>query len=504
MLVLCVFVLDLKFGAQCQITPVMAYAPANNNAIQFSVFDAGMFGDLGIYLCRPETVHDENVYKATISTEDLIENNNKTNFHPTFYALMRCNDEWVDITNDENAGFWVDATEDDTNYSVAWYLRESAPAAVYAVRCAYVENYGSYSETVSRDFLVLYTQYWTYINITNDDGARRITNWVGGSGLTLHLNVTFNAGAADPGLANSDQTTGSTDVRVGAIESAGSIVSTENMSVTVKTASGKVYSTKNLLTEVGDNNRVALRFNESLGKDIYFVQFTSNANNRIIGQFIIDNSEMKGGVNLSQFWAVLMIFGGLLTLGAASAYLVPLLMVKINEARVNRENERVDRLKNPDKYAKKDKKSLKEKVQDIINKIKTPKYKRNQVKQENEEELTEQKEYQNRFTEMLRERQEKRDFMQEHHVSSEEMEKMKAAEAAAAADEANSFAFLRDDDEIATFHAAEDEISTLETGSYVQGGTTFAKLDSLQADEKLQAEKVNNKDDDGKNDNDGK
>ncbi|MBO4726624.1 MAG: hypothetical protein J5598_03445, partial [Clostridia bacterium] len=234
------------------------------------------------------------------------------------------------------------------------------------------------------------------------------------------------------------------------------------------------------------------------------VQFTSNANNRIIGQFIIDNSEMKGGVNLSQFWAVLMIFGGLLTLGAASAYLVPLLMVKINEARVNRENERVDRLKNPDKYAKKDKKSLKEKVQDIINKIKTPKYKRNQVKQENEEELTEQKEYQNRFTEMLRERQEKRDFMQEHHVSGEEMEKMKAAEAAAAADEVNSFAFLRDDDEIATFHAAEDEISTLETGSYVQGGTTFAKLDSLQADEKLQAEKVNNEDDDGKNDNDGK
>ena len=79
-----------------------------------------------------------------------------------------------------------------------------------------------------------------------------------------------------------------------------------------------------------------------------------------------------------------------------------------------------------------------------------------------------------------------------------------AAEAAAAADEVNSFAFLRDDDEIATFHAAEDEISTLETGSYVQGGTTFAKLDSLQADEKLQAEKVNNEDDDGKNDNDGK
>jgi len=484
--------------AQNQNTPSMAYTPASD-PIQFSVFDAGAFGDLGIYLCRPDTVRTNNVYKATISTENLIDTNNKTSFHPTFYALKRNNDRWVDITNDENADFWVDTTEDDTSYSVAWYLRETAPAAVYCVRCSYEEDYGDYTENVNEDFLVLYTQYWTYINVTNDDGARRITNWVGGSDLTLYLNVTFNAGAADPSLEDTDQTTGSTDVRVGAIEKSNNIVSAQNMSITVKTASGKVYSTQDVLSEVDVNNRIALRFNESLGDDIYIVQFTSNANNRIIGQFIIDNTEMQGGVNLSQFWVVLMIFGGFLALGAASAYLIPLMIVKVNEARVYKEKERVDRLKNPDKYAKKDKKSLKEVVDNIVYKIKTPKYKRNQEKKEEQEVQDEPKEYTNRFTEMLRERQEKRDFMQEHNVTSAEMEKMKEAEANAAADEANSFAFLRedDDDEIATFHAAEDEISTLETGSYVQDGATFAKLDSMRDDEQTQ-------DDNGNSGNDGK
>ena len=76
---------------------------------------------------------------------------------------------------------------------------------------------------------------------------------------------------------------------------------------------------------------------------------------------------------------------------------------------------------------------------------------------------------------------------------------MKEAEAAAAADEANSFAALRDDDddddEIATFHAAEDDVSTLETGSYVQDGATFAKLDSLRANEIAHGDDGNNEND---------
>ena len=74
---------------------------------------------------------------------------------------------------------------------------------------------------------------------------------------------------------------------------------------------------------------------------------------------------------------------------------------------------------------------------------------------------------------------------------------MKEKQAAMAADEINSFAALRDDDdeddEIATFHAAEDEISTLETGAYMEDGARFAKLDSLND---------SNLDSDG-NDNDG-
>ena len=71
---------------------------------------------------------------------------------------------------------------------------------------------------------------------------------------------------------------------------------------------------------------------------------------------------------------------------------------------------------------------------------------------------------------------------------------MKEAEAALAADEMNSFAALRDDDddEIATFHAAEDDISTLETGAYMENGTRFAKLDSITDDN-------GNSEDDGSN-----
>ena len=73
--------------------------------------------------------------------------------------------------------------------------------------------------------------------------------------------------------------------------------------------------------------------------------------------------------------------------------------------------------------------------------------------------------------------------MRENNITSEEMERMKEAKEEAIKEEASSFAALRDDDEddeIATFHAAEDEVSTLETGSYVKDGTTFAELDSLR------------------------
>ncbi len=456
-------------------------SPMANEPIQFSVLDAGSFNNKGIYLCRPEVTNTENVYKATISTAGLIEDNQRSSFRPEFTALVCRNDQWVDITNQQNLNFWVNSKEDTTNYSVAWYLRESAPAALYAVKC-YDQASG-----INRIFEILYTQDWTYINVTNNDGLSRISNFVGGSDLTLNLNVTFNDGAADPSLGYTEQTTGVTDVRVGAISDYSSIVSLSTMDITVKTVSGKVYPTKSLLHEIDANvnNRVALRFTERLENDIYLIQFTSKANNRIIGQFIIDNTKANGGVNLSRIWVILMIFGGVLALGAASAYLVPLFIVKFNEIRVDRENDRVARMKNPEKYATKNKKSFKETINKIIYNIKTPAYKRKKDQKQDQEKPVEEKVYSNRFTEMLRERQEKRNFMQEHNVSSAEMEKMKEAEAVAAADEANSFAFLRedDDDEIATFHAAQDEVSTLETGSYVKGGATFAKLDSLRDSE---------------------
>ncbi|MCM1404644.1 MAG: hypothetical protein NC133_04075 [Prevotella sp.] len=459
---------------------ITGFAPAAVE-IDVSVPNASTFSDneLGLYLCRPASPNAANVYRGTISTEELI--GTKKNFSPQYQALMRQNDQWVDITEVENPDFYF-VEEDVTSYSVSWYLKETAPAAVYAVRCLYEEEHEDYTEQVESTFQILYTEDWTYINVAESDtGVRRIRNFAGGEEKTLYLRVTFNDGAANPSLSESENTL-STGASMGCL-SKGDIVSTDTMQINVKTVSGKVYSADDYLwTEVNkDSNLVMLRFKRRLSNDIYLVQFTSNADNRIIGQFIIDNSSMKSGVNLSQFWVLLMIFGGLLALGAASAYLVPFFIVRVNEARVNQENERIARMKNPEAYATKKKVSFKDALNKLIYNIKTPAYKRKKDTKK-EEQPSEEKEYTNRFTEMLRERKEKRDYMREHQVTGEEMEKIKEAEALAAADKENSFAALRDDDddEIATFHAAQDEISTLETGAYVQDGATFAKLDSMR------------------------
>lgn len=463
----------------------LSVTPANE--IDVSVFDANLFSknELGLYITRPETPSADNIYTGTISTERLIDENNVTSFDPQFTALIRLDDEWAEIT-EQDPLFWVD-DDDSTKYSVRWKLRETAPAAVYGVRCSYQEEYNGDERTVTNDFQILYTEDWTYIKVEKDDGSRRISNFPGGSNLTLSLYVTFNPGAADPKLSDTDNQPLSTGAKYDRLEN-GNIVSTDTMDISVQTISGEVY--KNFVYKINDNikNCVDFRFTESLSNEIYIVKFTSKANSRILGQFIIDNSGMNVGVNLSQIWVIFMLFGGVLALGAASAFFVPLMIIKVNETRVYKENERIARLKNPEAYATKKKKSFKEMVNKLIYNIKTPAYKRKKDAK-TEEKPAEEKVYTNRFTEMLRERQEKRNFMREHNVTSEEMEKIKEAEAAAAEDEKNSFAALRDDDDdiIATFHAAEDEISTLETGAYVKDGTTFAKLDSLR-DDKEQAQ----------------
>lgn len=437
------------------------------------------FGQAGLYLTRPENPSSDNVYTGTIDASDLKKGNGMVDFHPTFTALVMKDDEWLEIT-DENPVFWCE-NSDSTYFSIRWKLKETAPAAVYGVRCDYIVKQENEEIEQSSIFRVLYTENWTYIKVCKDgnDGARRICDFVGGSSLTLSLYVTFNSGAADPRLSDTEKAL-STGVKYDALKS-GNVVSTDTMEIKVQTASGEMYKDFSYKIDDNVNNRVNMRFNEPLEDEIYIVQFTSKANSQIIGQFIIDNTGMNSGVNLSQLWVILMIMGGILVLGASSAYFVPLLTIKLNQARFDKETERVARLKNPDAYANSKKKTFKETVDKVIYNIKTPAYKRK--KEEKTESVpTEEKVYSNRFTEMLRERQEKRDFMREHNVSSVEMEKMKEAEVEAAEYEKRSFASLRDDDddEIATFHAAEDEISTLETGAYVEDGTRFAKLDSLR------------------------
>jgi len=495
---LVVAILALVFGVFSFLpktdTQKVAAAKLNTAAheIEVSVGNAGSFLNSGLYLTRPKEVSADNVYRGTISTESLIEFDSKTEYYPVFTEMVKHNDHWVEADSDF---FWKEES-DGTNYSVTWYLREDAPAAVYGIRCTYDEEYNGIVESEYVDFKILYQGDWNYVNIANSKGERRITNFAGGGDLTLSLDITFNDGAGEPDLYEKGDKL-STGVSKGELYSNDCIVTTEALAknIVVKTVSGRVYDAKNIVTKIDKNveNRVEVRFLEPLDNDVYVVQFSANADNRILGQFIIDNSGMKGGVNLSQLWVVLMIFGGLLALGAASAYLIPLFVIKINEARVASENERIARMKNPEAYVKKKKKTIKEVIDKVIYNIKTPVYKRKKEEQA-EEEPTEEKVYTNRFTEMLRERQEKRDFMREHNVTSAEMEKMKEAEAALAADEMNSFAALRDDDddEIATFHAAEDDISTLETGAYMENGTRFAKLDSI-------TENDGNSEDDGSN-----
>lgn len=489
----CVFIFVPHEFNQKNVSAVGAdLSPKTENSIV--VANAAAFDDIfpGVYLTRPEKISansSENLYYGTISTDNLSEK--KDNFNPVFKAMIMQNDNWCELENSKF--FWVDVFENtnedgSSNFGIEggvfWYLRETAPAALYGVRCIETEH------NIDKIFKVLYAGDWTYINVTNNEnGKRSISNFFGGNNKTLSLNITYNDGAARPNLS-SQATQLPTGVAYGCLDN-NAVVTTESMlsNIVVKTVSGNVYNgTIEKLINRFQNNKFELRFMQPLENDIYIIQFVSSVGNHVMGQFIIDNTNMHGGVNLSQFWVVLMVFGGLLTLGAALAYFVPLMLIKFNEARVYKENERVARIKNPEAYVSKEKKSFKEIINKIIYNIKTPVYKRKKEEKEKEEVQSKEKTYTNRFTDMLRERQEKREYMRVNNITSEELERRKAAEDAIAADEMKSFASLRDndeDEEIATFHAAEDEISTLETGGYVRDGARFAKLDSLTDDEPI-------------------
>ena len=467
MLVFCAFVLMPTSENKLQKVNELVASPLSDESLQDPGINSlsGFGFDDGIYVTPSVTPSVDNEYFGSVSAIRLAEG--RENFSPTYTVLKMQNDKWEEY---KGSDFRIEV--DSSMRFVRWYLNKNAPSAVYGINC-YLE---SDDEDIDEDFKILYAGEWNYINITNDAGERRIENFAGGEDLTLSLNVSFNDGAAAPELTG-----------YGSLEDK-FIVNTESMinNIVVKTLSGDAYSSKNIKARSLIDNRVEIRFTEPFGEDIYLVQFTAGVDNpnNVVGQFIIDNTSSKSGVNLSRLWVILMVVGGVLALGAASAYLVPVLIVKVNEVRVNKENERVARMKNPEAYVKKSKKTFKEVIDKIIYNIKTPVYKRKKETLEVEE-TEEKKEYTNRFTEMLRERKEKRDFMRENNVSSEEMERMKAREAEIALDEANSFAALRDDDddEIATFHAAQEEVSTLETGAYVDNGARFAKLDSLRGEE---------------------
>lgn len=483
------------FVFQRQSVPVVAGLTTMDVIGPISAENAGSFDNEGIYLCRPDEPDAEKEYYGSVNMNSL--KTGLRSFRPTLTAVkLNEREKWDPATGTE---FTIDVEEAEYNgyESVKWHLREDAPAAVYGIECVYVtDEAGENKET--KYFRVVYTDEWTYICVKDDAGERRTTNFQGGE-KTLYLNVTFNPGATNPSLKKEAIDDGG--IAHSAISDARDVVSLATMDITVKTLSGSVYKFgRDNYDIVNDENRVKITFPEKLGNDVYIVQFTSNANQSIMGQYIIDNTQGNGGVNMSGLWAILMIFGGVLTVGASVMYLVPFAIVKINEARVNKENERVDRMKNPEKYAESDQKSLKGIFSKLIYNIKTPAYERNKNKattEEGKEKPVVEKVHTNKFTEMLSERQERREFMRKNNVTSEEMDRMKEAEEEIKREEASSFVGLRDDDEeedeIATFHAAEDEISTLETGSYTEGGATFAKLDSIRDDESV----------DG-NDNDGK
>lgn len=419
-------------------------------------------------------------YHGSVTADKIIEDNKLNNFDPTYTAMVKHNDVWENILPDGQGQYTSPfrIAIDSDKRGVIWYLDADAPAAVYGVKCTYQDpNTLNVYEGI---FNVVYTDKWTYLSLHTQAGANYVTDFRGGVDRTLTVQVAFNDGATTPTFEPINQEIDDSGVTYGAIR-ASETIAIDSLQFTLKTVSGEIYDGNISAQRLPNTNCVTLMFEDSLANDTYVLQVASAVDGKIYGALVINNAGGAASINLSRLWIFLMAGGGVLVLVAAGMFFLPLVVAKVNANRVYKENARVARMKNPEAYANKSGtlfQRIQSKLQNWANRKK-----KGAVTKVTEEEKPQEESApapaKPKFTDMLRERREKRDFVGKGGESSETKSGSATTEKL---DEKQSFAFLRndDDDEIASFHQEKKEAPTIETGSYVEDGVTFAKLDSLR------------------------
>lgn len=450
-----------------QANPATVHALALNDN-RLVVAGADTFDDTGIYICRrpDEKQTGESFYGSITKTFG----DNVQNFEPECLMIVKDHDVWQELPVN-NGYFSIELSSDKC--SVMWTLQEAAPAAVYGVKCIYTDSV--YSDITHEDiYQIVYTDTWNYVSVKDADNQTYITNFVGGSRRRLNLYVEYNAGATVLSVLQDGKMLPN-QVRYGRIMSAG-IITTENLTVSLSTIGGELY-TGRIYTDV-TGNILTVIFDDVLANDIYIMKLSSTLDDKVYGQFVIDNSALTRGINLSQFWVLVVILGGILVLFGVLAFFVPLLVIKVNQWRVNRENVRVAKMKNPEAYADSEG-NLLQRVQKNLKKLRKGGAK-------TEEKVVEKPKVENpsesvRITNIISQNRENRRLVEENAISGGKAEAVKQQEAIDQNAQKHSFAFLRDDDdEIASLQDDSEAMPTIETGSYVQDGVTFAKLDSMK------------------------
>ena len=438
------------------------------------------FGDAGIYLRRTSQPKTDYIYSGSVLTDYIRDNYRQTeNFYPEYQALVWRYDEWQTVSESD---FWVEPASDQC--SVRWYLNEKAATAAYAVQCSFIGYYGEWVEEI---FPVVYSNNWTYITAVNSQGQNTITNWRGGPNLTLTLTIGYNDGALVPYTRsslddNAPENVLSNGLKYGYLTD-GEMITTESMNVTMQTLTGKTYDS-NQIEYDAIANQITFRFLQPLENELYVLKIQNETDKTIYAQFVIDNQGDSSPVNLSRLWIFIIVIGALLILAAAGAFLIPLIMTKINSERVYRENLHIHRIKHPEAYEQKSGTVW----QRLKNKFKKFTKKKNGVQEPIEEESTppeleSEAPTKKRFTDMIREQRETREFMQEYGVTTEKVEEIKKQAETARDNSRKGFAFLRDNEEIASLHEEEVEMPSIETGSYVKDGVTFSRLNSTENDQ---------------------
>lgn len=457
----------VAWGQVPAVSPALNVTALTNDTWEMpELYNNEFGGGYGAYIRRRSEVSADDVYWGTVYADELYQESNLTNWNATYSAWVRHNDVWSPAASDV---FRIEKAAD--NLSVNWFLKQTAPAAIYGVRCTYPNPDDDGHSELTETYQIVYIGDWTYLNVTDVDGDNYRTGFYGGMNQQLELSVSFNDGASVL-CFNDEIPEGSCDVIT-----ADEIVSLSSLQVTLQTLSGEAYTGAITFQPASENsNRMIVQFDDGLADDFYVVKLASNIDGRIYGQYIIDNTNGSHGFNNSILWILLMVVGGILVFVATLGFFAPLAIIKINENRVYRENTRIAKMKNPNAFAEKSGSfwdRLKNKFKSKGDKKDTTTDEKPQV----EDSGTTKK-----FTDIIREKREEREYMQEYGVTSEQVAQIKQQ----AANEQNiakqSFAFLRDDedDEIASLKTETDDVSTIETGSYVEDGVTFAQLDSMK------------------------